>query len=119
MRHRARGPVCQIPGLRYALTRAIPTGGKATRIRAAVTGSRRGSTAAEKADRGNDYAVSGEDRVRGFAKNARLSIAAALIGLAVPLALAPAPGQGAAQAPSWLDPTLLAAAKAEGTLIVY
>jgi iron(III) transport system substrate-binding protein len=73
----------------------------------------------KKPDRGNDHASPGEDRLRGFAKNARLSIAAGLIGLAVPLALAPAHGQGAAQAPSWLDPTLLAAAKAEGTLIVY
>ncbi len=47
----------------------------------------------------------------GFAKHARLSIAAGLIGLAVPLALAPAQAQGAAAVASWLDPTLLAAAK--------
>ncbi len=82
-------------------------------------GSRRSSAAAEEADRGNDHAAPGEDSLRGFAKNARLFVAAGLIGLAVPLALAPAHGQGAAPAPSWLDPTLLAAAKAEGTLIVY
>jgi iron(III) transport system substrate-binding protein len=42
---------------------------------------------------------------------------AGLLGLALP-ALVPAYGQGASTHP-WLDPTLLAAAKAEGTLIVY
>jgi iron(III) transport system substrate-binding protein len=50
--------------------------------------------------------------------------AAGLLGLASSIALAPAYGQGTAAtaAPSahpWLDPTLLAAAKAEGSLIVY
>lgn len=42
---------------------------------------------------------------------------AGLLGLA--LSLGPAHGQGAPSAHPWLDPTLLAAAKAEGTLIVY
>jgi iron(III) transport system substrate-binding protein len=43
----------------------------------------------------------------------------ALVGLA--FSLAPALGQGlpVAPAPSWLDPTLLAAARAEGGLVVY
>jgi iron(III) transport system substrate-binding protein len=41
-----------------------------------------------------------------------------LLGLALSLGLAPAHGQGAQPHP-WLDPTLLAAAKEEGTLTVY
>jgi iron(III) transport system substrate-binding protein len=50
--------------------------------------------------------------------------AAGLLGLASSIALAPAYGQGPAAtaappAHPWLDPTLLAAAKAEGSLIVY
>jgi iron(III) transport system substrate-binding protein len=42
-----------------------------------------------------------------------------LAGFALSLSLAPASGQGGSQAKPWLDPTLLAAAKAEGSLIVY
>jgi iron(III) transport system substrate-binding protein len=42
----------------------------------------------------------------------------ALVGLALALGLAPAHGQGAPSHP-WLDPALIAAAKAEGTLTVY
>src|SRR6266567_1404557 len=42
---------------------------------------------------------------------------AGLFGLALGLALVPAHGQGAPH--PWLDPAVLAAAKAEGTLIVY
>jgi iron(III) transport system substrate-binding protein len=45
-----------------------------------------------------------------------VSRTAGLASLALLLALAPALGQGA---PPWLDPALLAAAKAEGTLTVY
>jgi iron(III) transport system substrate-binding protein len=45
-------------------------------------------------------------------------IAACLLGLAA-LGLNPAFGQGANAAHPWLDPALLAAAKAEGSLIVY
>lgn len=46
---------------------------------------------------------------------------AGLLGLALSLSQAPAHAQGAPQpgARPWLDPALLAAAKAEGTLIVY
>jgi iron(III) transport system substrate-binding protein len=56
-----------------------------------------------------------------FAKRASLSAAAGWLGLAVALAAAPAHGQGAPASPSrpWLDPALLPAAKAEGSLIVY
>jgi len=65
--------------------------------------------------------TAGEDGLSGFPKLASLAAAAGLLGLAVALGLAPAHGQGAPAAPSrsWLDPTLLAAAKAEGSLIVY
>ncbi len=42
-----------------------------------------------------------------------------LAGFALSLGLAPAFGQVGPQAKPWLDPTLLAAAKAEGSLIVY
>ena len=80
MRHRARGRVCQIPGLRYALAQAIPTGGKSTRIRAALMGLRGVERGRRKADRGNDHTAPGEDSSRGFAKSARLSIAVGLIG---------------------------------------
>ena len=57
----------------------------------------------------------------GFAKRASRSAAAGWLGLAVALAAAPAHAQGAPAPPSrpWLDPALLPAAKAEGTLIVY
>jgi len=49
------------------------------------------------------------------------SAAAGWLGLAVALAAAPAHAQGLPAPPSrpWLDPALLPAAKAEGTLIVY
>ena len=43
----------------------------------------------------------------------------AVAGLALALGLAPAHGQGAPASHPWLDPTLLAAAKAEGALTVY
>jgi iron(III) transport system substrate-binding protein len=43
----------------------------------------------------------------------------ALAGLALALGLAPAYGQGAPSAHPWMDPALLAAAKAEGALTVY
>jgi iron(III) transport system substrate-binding protein len=57
----------------------------------------------------------------GFAKRALRSAAAGWLGLAVALAAAPAHAQGAPAPTSrpWLDPALLPAAKAEGTLIVY
>jgi len=57
----------------------------------------------------------------GFAKRASRSAAAGWLGLAVALAAAPAHAQGLPAPPSrpWLDPALLPAAKAEGTLIVY
>jgi iron(III) transport system substrate-binding protein len=55
-----------------------------------------------------------EDRLRSFQMT--VSRTAGLASLALLLALAPALGQGA---PPWLDPALLAAAKAEGTLTVY
>ena len=42
-----------------------------------------------------------------------------LSGLALLLGVAPALAQGAPPSRAWLDPTLLAAAKAEGTLTVY
>jgi len=51
-----------------------------------------------------------------MAADLRRFIQAALSVLALSLAVAPAHGQSAH---SWLDPTLLAAAKAEGTLTVY
>jgi len=43
----------------------------------------------------------------------------AVAGFALALGLAPAHGQGAPASHPWLDPTLLAAAKAEGALTVY
>src|SRR5262249_31394209 len=43
----------------------------------------------------------------------------AVAGLALALGLAPAHGQGAPASHPWLDPTLLAGAKAEGALTVY
>src|ERR1700688_1011059 len=52
-----------------------------------------------------------------FRSSASCMDLAGLLGLA--LSLGPAHGQGAPSAHPWLDPTLLAAAKAEGTLIVY
>ena len=63
----------------------------------------------------------GGSSLSGFAKRASWSAAAGWLGLAVALAAAPAHGQGAPAPPSrpWLDPALLPAAKAEGTLIVY
>ena len=63
----------------------------------------------------------GGSSLSGFAKRASRSAAAGWLGLAVALAAAPAHGQGAPAPPSrpWLDPALLPAAKAEGTLIVY
>jgi iron(III) transport system substrate-binding protein len=56
-----------------------------------------------------------------FRKTAFCVHLAGLLGLALGLgpALAPAYGQGTPSAHPWLDPTLLAAAKAEGSLIVY
>ena len=45
--------------------------------------------------------------------------AAGLFGLALVFGLTPAFGQGGSQDHPWLDQSLLAAAKAEGTLIVY
>jgi iron(III) transport system substrate-binding protein len=45
-------------------------------------------------------------------------LAAGLFGIALSFALAPAFAQDA-QKPSWIDPSLLSAAKAEGSLIVY
>jgi iron(III) transport system substrate-binding protein len=47
------------------------------------------------------------------------TLGAAGFGLALTLGLAPAYGQSAPAAHPWLDPTLLAAAKQEGTLIIY
>jgi iron(III) transport system substrate-binding protein len=44
---------------------------------------------------------------------------ATLAGLAVLLALAPAPAHGQGAPRPWVDPALLAAAKAEGSLVVY
>ena len=55
----------------------------------------------------------------GLAKRASRSAAAGWLGLAVALAAAPAHGQGAPASRPWLDPALLGAAKAEGSLIVY
>jgi iron(III) transport system substrate-binding protein len=53
-------------------------------------------------------------------KSALSGLAAALFGMALSLALTPAVAQDAQKpAPSWIDPALLAAAKAEGSLIVY
>jgi iron(III) transport system substrate-binding protein len=58
--------------------------------------------------------------VRGFGTTADRSAAAGLLSLALLLGLAPAHGQGSSQPfPSWLDPTLLAAAKPEGSVVVY
>jgi iron(III) transport system substrate-binding protein len=76
--------------------------------------------AAARPDRGNDHGRGGES-LSGFAKRASRSAAAGWLGLAVALAAAPAHAQGAPAPPSrpWLDPALLPAAKAEGTLIVY
>ena len=48
-----------------------------------------------------------------------LSRLGAVAGCALALGLAPAHGQGAPASHPWLDPTLLAAAKAEGALTVY
>jgi iron(III) transport system substrate-binding protein len=53
---------------------------------------------------------SGEDKLRGLAHSGCLAA-----GLALAFYAAPA----AAQSPPWLDSTLLAAAKAEGSLVVY
>jgi iron(III) transport system substrate-binding protein len=62
----------------------------------------------------------GEDDLTAFRKTAFCAQLAGLLGLALGFgpALVPAHGQGAPAHP-WLDPTVLAAAKAEGTLIVY
>jgi iron(III) transport system substrate-binding protein len=54
--------------------------------------------------------ISGEDKLRGLAHSGCLAA-----GLALAFYAAPA----AAQSPPWLDSTLLAAAKAEGSLVVY
>ncbi len=54
----------------------------------------------------------------GFRNTARRT-AAGLAGLAVLLGLGPALAQDAPAAHPWLDPALLAAAKGEGSLIVY
>jgi len=73
----------------------------------------------QRCDRGNDHIIAGEDGLSGLRNIAYLPAAAALLGLALPLGLAPAHAQGTAQSRPWLDATLLAAAKAEGPLIVY
>jgi iron(III) transport system substrate-binding protein len=90
--------------MRYALPARNPTGGKTTRIpyRAAPA-----------------HGADGEDEVSGSAKLA--CSAAGWVGLVLCLGLGPACAQGPAsgQSQPWLDPTLLAAAKAEGSLIVY
>jgi iron(III) transport system substrate-binding protein len=60
----------------------------------------------------------GEEPVRGFVTTADRSATAGLFGLALLLGIVPAFGQGASPQ-SWLDPTLLAAAKSEGSVVVY
>src|SRR5262245_11250672 len=57
------------------------------------------------------------NRLSGLVRTAQRSIG--LAGFALLLGLAPALGQGNPPSRPWLDPTLLAAAKAEGTLTVY
>jgi iron(III) transport system substrate-binding protein len=55
--------------------------------------------------------------LRGLRNISHRSVLAGLLGLALSLSQAPAQAQDGA--PPWLDPALLAAAKAEGALIVY
>src|SRR5262249_18808711 len=133
--HRARKPICQISGMRYASSVCNPTGGKVERIRCgaggAVPADRTNSLApASKAssfDRARSHAAQGEDEWSGVRKTAApaaavLGFALSLVAPLVPL-LAPAPARAQAMTstPSrpWLDPALLPAAKAEGSLIVY
>src|SRR5262245_38682961 len=55
-----------------------------------------------------------EDALRAIPAGGAASVA--LIGILALLGAVPARAQGA---PSWLDPALIAAAKAEGALVVY
>src|SRR5215468_3418306 len=132
--HRARKPVCQISGMRYAPSARNPTGGKVERIP-------RGRL--RRADRARKVAPARQAKASNLkcaeverrAGRIELSVpkiagpAAALLGLALSLIAplvpllgpAPARAQDKATTPSrpWLDPALLAAAKSEGSLIVY
>src|SRR5260370_18781698 len=71
----------------------------------------------------NNARSRGEDKLTGFLNGACRTTAwrtgvAGLLGSAL-LGLVPAHGQGAPSAHPWLDPALLAAAKPDGSLIVY
>src|SRR5262249_60156429 len=133
-RHRARKPVCQISSMRYAPSARNPTGGKVERIprgRLRCADRARKVAPARPAKASNLKCAEVERR----AGRIELSVpkiagpAAALLGLALSLAAplvpllgpAPARAQDKATTPSrpWLDPALLPAAKAEGSLIVY
>jgi iron(III) transport system substrate-binding protein len=98
------------------LPAAVQTGEKARRttpIRAFET--RLGRAETPLIARRSTYAM--EDLLTGIVTTACRSGAAGLFGLA--LSLTPVFAQGGPQAHPWIDQSLLAAAKAEGSLIVY
>src|SRR6266540_6150577 len=103
-------------------SRAIQPAEKSSELHArGGGGADRASLARAEAKRGHARAASREDEVRGYPKSAalRVRLLSLVLSFVPALGTAPACAQGSVPSRPWLDPALLAAAKAEGSLIVY
>jgi iron(III) transport system substrate-binding protein len=104
-------------------SRAIQPAEKSSELhaRGGGAGADRASLARAEAKRGHARAASREDEVRGYPKGTalRVRLLSLVLSFVPALGTASACAQGSVPSRPWLDPALLAAAKAEGSLIVY
>jgi iron(III) transport system substrate-binding protein len=104
-------------------SRAIQPAEKSSELhaRGGGAGADRASLSRAEAKRGHARAASREDEVRGYPKGAalRVRLLSLVLSFVPALGTAPVGAQGSVPSRPWLDPALLAAAKAEGSLIVY
>src|SRR4029453_8927077 len=103
-------------------SRAIQPAEKSSELhaRGGGAGADRGSLARAEGKRGHARAASRGDEGRGYPKSAalRVRVLSLVLSFFRALGTAPACAQGSVPSRPWLDPALLAAAKAEGSLIV-
>jgi len=104
-------------------SRAIQPAEKSSELHARVgaAAADRASFARAEAKRGHARAAPREDEVRGDPKSTGrcVRLLSLVLSFVPALGTAPAAAQGSLRSRPWLDPALLPAAKAEGSLIVY